>query len=165
MSDLTNLIEKLSREEALEAAHNLALQITQNASSSAREEELSKPFIDKPDENIQEIEQLARLILLTAVGDAKNAETVRSAIREACRKQVILDGTETVVLATLGLFTLNLLITREGSPERGRIKIKDDTGRATFVIENQVSYGISSSLAKVLRSYFGREQIGRTVVP
>src|SRR5438067_11639255 len=156
MSDLTNSIEGLSREETLEAAHNLALEITQKASSAEREEELPKPFIDKPDENIQEIEQLARLILLAAAGDAKNAETVRSAIREACRKQVILDGTETVVLATLGLFALSLLITREGSPERGRIKIEDDTGRATFVIENQVSYGISPSLGKVLRSYFVR---------
>jgi hypothetical protein len=55
MNDLTNWIEKLSREETLKAAQNLTLQITQNASRDDREEELPKPFIDKPSENLQEI--------------------------------------------------------------------------------------------------------------
>jgi len=165
MSDLTNSIEKLSREEALEAAQNLALQVTQNASPSEREEELPKPFIDKPYENVQEIEQLARLILLTAAGDAENAETVRSAIQEACRKQVILEGVETVVLATLGLFALNLLITKGKSPGRRTMKIEEEDGQTKFVIENQISYGISPTLGEVLRVYFGRQQTGETVVP
>lgn len=156
MSDLTNSIETLSRAEALEAAQNLALQITQNASPSAREEELSKPFIDKPNENIQEIEQLAQLILLTAAADPDNAEAVRSAIEGAGGKQLILGGTEIVVLATLGLFALNLLVTEQKSWKGQTIKIEEEAGKATFIIENQVSYGISPSLGQLLKSYFGR---------
>lgn len=154
MSDLTNSIERLSREEALEAGHNLALQITRHASPSEREEELPKPFIDKPDENIQEIEQLARLILLTAAGDAETSEAVRSVIEEARRKQVIPEGAETIVLATLGFFALNILAKGKSSQER-TIKIKEDDGKTSFVIEDQVSYGISRSLGELLKSYFG----------
>ena len=79
MSDLTKLIEKLSRDEVLEAAQNLTLRITQNASKAEREE-LPKPFIDRPNENAQEIEKLARLILLTAAANSETAEDVGGAI-------------------------------------------------------------------------------------
>lgn len=156
MSDLANSIEKLSREEALEAAQNLALQISQNASPNEREEELLKPFIEKPYENIQEIEQLARLVLLTAAADSENEEAVRSAIQGAGRKQLILGGAEIVMLATLGLFALNLLVTKGKSSERRTVKIEEEDGKTTFVIENEVSYGISPSLGQLLKSYFGR---------
>jgi hypothetical protein len=155
MSDLTNSIEGLPLEQALEAAQNLTLEIIQNASPSEREEELPKPFIDKPNENTQEIEQLARLVLLTAAADSENAEAVRSAIKAAGRKELILEGTEIVVLATLGLFALNLLV-KGKSFERRTIKIEGDGGKTTFVIEDRVSYGISPSLGKLLKSYFGR---------
>jgi hypothetical protein len=156
MSDLVNSIEKLSREETLEAAQNLALQISPNASPNEREEELLKSFIEKPYENIQEIEQLARLVLLTAAADSENEEAVRSAIRGAGRKQLILGGAEIVVLATLALFALNLLVTKGKSSERRSVKIEEEDGKTTFVIENEVSYGISPSLGQLLKSYFGR---------
>lgn len=79
MNDLTNWIEKLSREETIEAAQHLTLQITQNASHSEREEELPKPFIYQPSENVQEIEQLAQLILLAGAVNSENVEAVKSA--------------------------------------------------------------------------------------
>ncbi|MDQ1638774.1 MAG: hypothetical protein QOF62_2113 [Pyrinomonadaceae bacterium] len=156
MSDLANSIEKLAREETLEAAQNLALQISQNASPGEPEEELLKPFIEKPYEHIQEIEQLARLVLLTAAADSENEEAVRSAIQGAGRKQLILGGAEIVALATLGLFALNLLVTKGKSSERHTVKIDEQDGKTTFVIENEVSYGISPSLGQLLKSYFGR---------
>jgi hypothetical protein len=155
MSDLTKSIEKLSREEALEAAQNLALEVTQHASPSERKDELPKPFIDKPNENIEEIEQLARLILLTAAADPEKVEAVTSVIEGPGRKELILEGTEIVVLGTLGLFALSLLA--KGKSSEGRtIKIKEGDGKTTFVIENQVSYGISRTLGELLKSYFGR---------
>ena len=156
MSDLTNSIEELPREEALKAAQNLALKITQNATPSEREEELPKPFIDKLNENIQEIEQLARLVLLTAAADPEKAGAVRSTIEDARKKGSILEGTEIVVLATLGLFALNLLA-REKSSERRTIKIKEDDSKTSVVIGDQVSYEISPSLGQLLKSYFGRQ--------
>jgi hypothetical protein len=155
MSDLINSVEGLSREETLEAAQNLALQITQHASSGEREEELPKPFIDKPSENTEDIEQLARLILLTGAANSEKAETVRSAIEFSDGRELIPDGTEIVVLATLGLFTLNLLTKRKSS-EALTIKIKEDGDKTNFIIENQVSYRISPSLGQLLKSYFAR---------
>jgi hypothetical protein len=156
MNDLINSIEKLSSDEVLAVAQNLVLQITQKATPSEREGELPKPFIDKPNENILEIEQLARLILLTAVSDPENAEGVRSTIEDAGRKELILEGTETVVLATLGFFALNLLAQGKSS-EHPTIKIKEDGGKTTVVIEGRVSYEISPSLGQLLKAYFGRE--------
>jgi hypothetical protein len=156
MSDLTNSIEELTREQALKAAQNLVLQITQKATPSEREEELPKPFIDAPNENIQAIGQLARLVLLTAAADPENAEAVRSVTKAAGRKELILEDTEIVVLATLGLFALNLLA-KGKSFERHTIKIEEDGGKTTFVIEDHVSYRISPSLGRLLKSYFLEE--------
>ena len=154
MGDLTELIEKLPRAEALEAAQNLTLRVTQNASKDEREEELPKPFIDKPNENVQEIEELARLILLTAAANSESAEAVGCAIQAAGSTESTDGGAEMIVLATLGAFALNLLVTKEVSSDRPTIKIEEEDGRATFVIENQISYGISRSLGQFLNSYF-----------
>lgn len=154
MSDLINSIEGLSRVQAVEAAHNLALQITRHASPGEREEELPKPFIDKLSET-EDIKQLARLILLTGAANPETAETVRSAIQFSAGRELTPDGTELVVLATLGLFTLRLLAKGKSS-EGLTIKIKEDDGQTKFVIEDQVSYGISPSLGQLLKSYFAR---------
>ncbi|MGB9178454.1 MAG: hypothetical protein WCB68_04330 [Pyrinomonadaceae bacterium] len=156
MSDLTKSIETLTREEALEAAQNLALRISKDESPGDREEAVLKPLIEKPFENIQEIEQLARLVLLTAAANPENDEVVRSAIAGAGRKQFILGGAEIVVLATVGLFALNLLVTKGKASEHETIKIEEADGKTTITVENQVSYGISQSLGQVLKSYFGR---------
>jgi hypothetical protein len=155
MSDLSKLIEKLSREEALVAAQNLTLLVTQNASKAEREEELPKPFIDKPNENVREIDELARLILLTGAANSESAEAVRRAIEESSRKELTDGGAEIVVLATLGVFALNLLVKKHSS-ERPAIKFEEQDGQTSFVIENQISYGISRSLGQFLNSYFGR---------
>lgn len=156
MNELPNLIENLSREEALEAAQYLALRISEGQSPGVREESLLKPIIEKPYENIQEIEQLSRLVLLTAAANPENEEVVRSAIAGAGRKQIILGGSEIIALATLGLLALNLLLTKGKSSERQTIKIEEKDGKNTFMVENQVSYGISASLGQLLKSYFGR---------
>jgi len=155
MNDLTKLIEKLSRDEVLEVAQNLTLRITQNASKAEREEELPKPFIDRVNENAKETEELARLILLTAAANSERAEDVGWAIAAAGRKELTDGGAEIVVLATLGAFALNLLVTKGDSSDRHAIRIEEEGGRTTFVIANQISYGISRSLGQFLKSYFG----------
>ena len=153
MNDLINRIEKLSREETLIAAQNVTLQITQNASCNEREEELPKPFIDKPSENVQEIEQLARLILLAGAVSSES-EQVSSAITAVSEKEA-LEGTETVVLATLGLFALSLLIAKPESKKAHTIKIEEEGKKTAFVIEDKFSDEISPSLGQVLKTYFG----------
>ena len=95
-------------------------------------------------------------MLLTAAANPENEEVVRSAIAGAGRKQIILGGSEIIALATLGLLALNLLLTKGKSSERQTIKIEEKDGKNTFMVENQVSYGISASLGQLLKSYFGR---------
>src|SRR5690242_18476810 len=122
MNDLINRIEKPSREKTLIAAQNLTLQITQNASGHEREEELPRPFIDKPSGNVQQIEQLARLILLAGAVTGES-EAVRSAIQRVSEKETSLEGTEIVILATLGLFALSLMIAKPESKKAHTVKI------------------------------------------
>src|SRR5262245_46802620 len=125
MNDLANLIEKLSRGATLIAAQNLTLQITHNASRQQREEELPKPFIDRLSGNAHEIEELARLILLAGAVSSESDEAVRSAIRNVDDQNAKPDGTEAVVLATLGLFALRLLISKSEATEDQIIRIED----------------------------------------
>lgn len=129
MNDLVNWIEKLSRAETLIAAQNLTLQITKDASRHERDEELPKPFIDKPSENVQEIEQLARLILLTGAVSPENLEAVRSIIQEVFETEASLEGTEIIVLATLGLFALSLLAPKREYAEPIQLRSKKRTTR------------------------------------
>ena len=161
MNDLINWIEKLSREETLIAAQNLTLQITQNASRNEREEELPKPFIDKPSENVQEIEQLARLILLTGAVSSESLDAVRSTTQEVCETQASLEGTEIIVLATLGLFALSLLAPKDESTRDYLIEIEEENLRTTFIIESSFSYEVSPHLGQVLKTYFGSSEASK----
>ena len=124
MTDLSKLIEKLSRGEALDAAQNLTLWITQNASKAEREEELLRPFIDNPNEKVKEIEELARPILLTAAANSESTEAVGWAIEAAGRKELIGKGVDIVVLATLGVFALNLLAKNEIRRRAVQLRLK-----------------------------------------
>lgn len=154
MNDLIMWIERLSREGTLIAAQNLTLQITQNASRGEREEELPKPFIDKPSENVEETEQLARLILLVGAINSESVEAVRSAL-QGVNEEASLEGTEAIVIATLGLFALNLLTSRPESTKTDTIKIEETGNKTTFVIEDKFAYEIGPSLGEVLKKYLG----------
>jgi hypothetical protein len=155
MNDLTNRIEKRSRGATLIAAQNLTLQITNNASRQQREKELPKPFIDRLSGNAHEIEELSRIILLAGAVSSERVEAVRSAIRNVNDQNAKPDGTEAVVLATLGLLALRLLISKSEATEDQIIRIEDEDQKTILLIEENFSYEISSSLGQMLKMYFG----------
>jgi hypothetical protein len=93
--------------------------------------------------------------LLAGAASSESIEAVRSAILGVYEKEASLDGTEIVVLATLGLFALNLLVPKPESTKPQTIKIDEEDHKTTFVMEDSFSYEISPSLGQVLKTYFG----------
>jgi hypothetical protein len=154
MNQLVNQIESLSREEALEAAQHLGLLISEGRQAGEREEELLRDITNHPYANIEEIEQLSRILLLTAATLDGYEEAVRSAIDGAGRKQLILGGTEIVALAAIGLVALHILMTKGKSAEDEVINIKEEDGKTVVSIKRKTTYGISDSLGGILKSYF-----------
>lgn len=156
MNDLTKQIESLTFEEVLETAQHLALKISEGQPTGEREKQFLKPFLDQPYSNIEEIEQLSRLLLLAAATIEGYEEDVKSAIEGAGRKQLILGGTEIVALATMGLVALHTLLTKGKSGEDEAITIEEKDGKTTISIKRRTTYGISDSLGKILKGYFSK---------
>lgn len=156
MSDLPKQIENLTREEALEAAQHLAMKISQGQAPGAREEEVLRPFTQHPYANIEEIEQLSRLLLLTAANVDGYEDAVKVAIEGTGRKQFILGGAEIVALATIGLIALHVLITKGKSGEDEAITIEEKDGKTTVSIKRKTRYGISDSLGTLLKNYLSK---------
>lgn len=156
MNDLFKQIEGLTREEALEAAQHIALKISEGQSAGDREKQFLKPFLDQPYANIEEIEQLSRLVLLTAATNEDYEEDVKSAIRGAGRKQLILGGGEIVAIATIGLVALHMLLTKGKSGEEEVFEIEEKDGKTTISIKRKTTYGISGSLGAMIKGYFSK---------
>lgn len=153
MRDLIQLIDQLSREEALEAANFLGDVITLEVGTGDVEAGALKPLTDQPYQSIEAIEQLARLLLITAATIPEYEDDVRKAIEGAGRKQFILSGTEIVALSIVALGALHVLISKGKTGVKRGIKISGEGDRATVEIQEEVHYGISSQLATILRSY------------
>jgi hypothetical protein len=156
MEDIIKQINDLTREESLEAAQYLALTILEGKLAGEREKQFLQPFLEQPYANIEEIGQLARLLLLTAVLTDGYEEAVKSAIEGAGKKQLILGGTEIIALATIGLIALHTLLTRGKSGEDETIAIEEKDGKTTISIKRKTTYGISDSLGKMLKGYFSK---------
>ncbi len=156
MNGLFTEIEGLTREEAFEATQYLALKVAEGQSAGEREKQFLKPFLDHPYANIEEIEQLSRLVLLTAAATDGYEEAVKSAIEGAGRKQLVLGGPEIVAIATIGLFALHTLLTKGKSSEDEAITIEEKDGKTSIVIKRKTTYGISDSLGKIIKGYFSK---------
>jgi hypothetical protein len=152
---LANSIEELPRDQALEAARFLAeaMDVTPGGSDTKAVE----PLTVQPFQNIEEIDQLARLLLLAAASDPELEGKVRQAIDGAGHKQFIFGGLEIVALAVLAITALHVVITKGKKSESEKIKIEEKPdGTTVTTIDRKVTYGISAKLAGVLNSYFGK---------
>ena len=157
MKDLIEKIEKLSREEALEASGFVSKMLTANENVGKVEKNFLKPLIEQPYQNLPEIEQLARLMLMAAAVIPEYEDTVRKAIEGAGKKQFILGGTEIVALAVVALAALQIVISKGRTSNSEMIVIEEKDGKTTTTIKNETTYGISLKLGSVLKSYFQRD--------
>jgi hypothetical protein len=155
MSDLVEKIQTLSREEALEAAGYVCDALGIDLDKTGAERTALESLTAQPFQSIQEIEQLARLVLMTAALTPEHEDAVRKAIEGSGQKQFILGGAEIVMLGALALGTLHIMVSKGKEREEETISIKKVGDETTTTICKTVQYGITGKLAGILGSYFG----------
>jgi hypothetical protein len=155
MSELIKDIENLSQEEALEAAGFVSEAISADSDRARPETALLKPITDKPYQNIAEIEQLARLLLITAALTPKYEVTVRKAVEGAGQRQFILGGAEIAGLGALALYALHILVTKGKESQEELIEVVTVGDQTTTTIRKTTKYGVSARLGSMLKSVLG----------
>jgi hypothetical protein len=112
------------------------------------------PVLRSPLEHLEDIEDLARVVLLIAA--TSDPEEVSLALDGAGRRQLVLGGVELVALATLGLGALQVLVTKGRTREVTTETVRDrPDGDREVVKTTETTYGISSQLASLLRGVIG----------
>lgn len=152
--ELIEQINKLTRDQALEAAGFISDVITEGDEPNIDAESKLKSITDEPYKNLEEIEQMARLLLMKAAMLEEYRNDVKSAIEGAGKKQFILGGTEIVALAAISLCALHVVLSKAKSYEGKTTKIYKDkeTGETVVEIKEEVKYGISGTLVSILKA-------------
>jgi hypothetical protein len=154
MSTLSERIEKLNREQVIEAAQFLSRSLTEGQKAGEAENAALAQLKARPFKYLGEVEQLARIILLAAAANPEYEEEVEKALAGTGHKQIILGGMEIVALAGIGLVALHVIVTRGKSKENLETEIISPDGTKVKTSKT-TSYGISSSLGDILKNYFG----------
>jgi hypothetical protein len=156
MNELVSLIQSLPREQALEASGFVSRGIVGNGAAFTSERAALEPLIEHPYENLPELEQLARLTLVTAAMVPEYEDLVRNAVEGAGKKQFILGGTEIVALAIVGLGALQVIVAKGRTGTSETITIQEKDGKTTTTIKNEITYGLGPTLGSILSNYFRR---------
>ncbi|HLG82490.1 MAG TPA: hypothetical protein VKY22_15850 [Bradyrhizobium sp.] len=158
MSRETELVEQimvLPRETAIEAARFVAAEIAADAPVDTAEKAgawaSATPF-----SHVEDIETLARLVLVAlALGGEEAAARASAAIAGTGRQNVVLGGMEIVALAGLGVIALQILLTRGKVTDSTMELTKDKNGKPILKIRvKETPVKLSDSLAAVLRPIF-----------
>lgn len=154
MNELQQRIEKLTREEVFEAAQFIAQEISEGRLPEEREDEVLKEITEKPFENIDEFENMARILLSVAAETPDLQDKVEQAIAGIGKKQLILGGAEIIMLAGLFLVGLHIVISRGVSSVSEKTEYEEKNGKSYVRINKKTTYGISSVLGNIFKSYF-----------
>jgi hypothetical protein len=132
MDPLFDRISALTREEAMEAA--VALQDSFGNTTDGDTEYVAdvKP---SPNAHLSEVEDLARMVLLTGAVDPSLRPSVEGAVDAVGRRAFIFGGAEIVALATPGVFLFTSLQSGGKASEKEQNEIKPD-GTITVSKEN-----------------------------
>jgi hypothetical protein len=149
-SELTRRILDADRDTVYEAAQLYAATLDPDAGAV----EPDHPVLQAPLEHLEDIEDLARVVLLVAA--TSDPEEVSVALDGAGRRQLVLGGVELVALATLGLGALQILVTKGRTREVTTETVREGAGGDREVVKTtETTYGISSQLASLLRGVIG----------
>ncbi|HSH77299.1 MAG TPA: hypothetical protein VLA19_02065 [Herpetosiphonaceae bacterium] len=155
---LIQQIQQLTREQALEAAGFLADAIPEEGRPDVAAQPEFQQIADQPYQHLEEVEQVARLLLLAAATTEEYRDDVQAAIAGTGQKQVILGGMEIVALATIALGALHVLITKGKTSEEETTTFREENGQTVVEIKKKVEYGISGTLASMLKNLGGIAQ-------
>ena len=153
MNELQQRIEKLTQEDVFEAAQFFAQEISEGKLSGQCEDEVLKEITKKPFENIDEFEDMAKILLSVAAETPNLQNEVEQAIAGVGKKQFILGGTEIIMLSGLILVGLHILISRGVSSVSESIEYEEKDGKIFVRINKKTTYGISSVLGNIFKSY------------
>jgi hypothetical protein len=154
MNDLIKQIDQLSREEALEAAGFVGKKLTDNRATGDAERAVLDPLTAQPYQHIVELEQLARLVLISGASMPEYEQVVRNAVEGAGKKQFILGGGEIVVISVIALAALHVMVSKGKESEEQVITIEEKDGQTTTTIRKQVKYAVGIKLGSILKDYF-----------
>jgi type I restriction-modification system DNA methylase subunit len=151
MKNRIGKIEGLSRAEAIEAAQYYCLSINVDKFIGKYDKSTLNLITEKPQEYIEEIDELARIILIHAALNPEYGELVDRAIAGAGRKQIVLGGVELITISVLLIIAVQIIITRGKKEEEEDIRIEEKDGKFTIHIKKKTSYGIGAKLASILK--------------
>jgi hypothetical protein len=150
--ELIQQVQQLSRVQALEAAGFVADAITEESQPGISVESKLQSITDQPYQHIDEIEQIARLLLMQAATTEEYQGYVQSAVEGAGKKQIVLGGMEIVALAVISLGALHVVLSKGKTSAVTETEIYEENGKKVAKIKEEVKYGISDTLASILKS-------------
>ena len=148
-------IMTLPRETAIEAARFVAAELAPDA-TEAEIEASAAWAAGAPFQHLRDVDTLARLLLVSqALVGAEAAARVGAAIKGSGRRNLVLGGTEIVLLAGLGVIALQVALTRGKLTDRKLTYGQDANGRPVLTIEeSEKQLALSDALAGVLKPLF-----------
>ena len=151
-NDLAARVMSLPREIVLEAARFVAEDLVTDPPTAGEVAWVG----DQPLAHVQDVEVLARLVLLCrSMEGEQGASEVEAAISGAGRKNLVLGGLEIVALAGLGVVALRLILTKGKVTDEKVEMIQDPRTGAWSVTAKRTEkpIAISGDLATVFRGF------------
>jgi ferric-dicitrate binding protein FerR (iron transport regulator) len=110
--ELVRRIEALPRELVFEAAYGMSRRIAAGGDLDAGQRAQLGDFLAAPERHLGDIEQVGRLVLLGAAATPAYQPAVEKALDNAGRRNLVLGGAEIVALAALGVYALQVLLSK-----------------------------------------------------
>lgn len=153
-SELIERIQKVDRDEAIEAARFFTRGLTKSEGKQALADDRVESLKEAPFSHVEAIEALARAVLIAGAQDPKSANDVAISLDGAARKQFVLGGSEIVALAALSVVALKIIVDR--NKIKKTTKVEYVGGKMTVSYEETpVTTSIGGVLGQILRAYFG----------
>jgi hypothetical protein len=148
-------INGLSRDQAIEAARLVSRSLVGDEPVDERHPAL-QAIRDHPHAHLPDLENLARLVLMSMASTIESAAEVERAIAGVGKKQLSLGGVEIVTLAALGVAALDTIATRDRGQTQETIKFLDRDGNLYAEVEQiEEPIPITPELATILRGTLG----------
>jgi hypothetical protein len=153
MNELMEKVLSLSREEAIEAVLVLKEKLAIDESRGA---ELIETWTASPYQHIADIEDLARVTLLAYAADEKNALVVVEIVNGVGRKNFVFGGAEIVAVGAIALAALHIVLSDGKTAQKRTVKVTRDGDKETVEITDDVKYGISGVVSRLIEIVSGR---------
>ena len=148
MNTLFEKIDQLTREQAIEAATSLCNAVL----GGDVEPDPDKGMAENPLTHLNDVEILARILLINAAASAEYTKLAEDAVDGAGRRNIILGGHEIVALVALAVYALKII---KPPLSKEKYEYYDDKGKKVTIERNYSSDG--SFLGSIFSKLFKKE--------